>query len=178
MSPIITDRAFDIITHSQDQTRRIGQLLAKFLQPGDVVCLQGELGSGKTCLAQGIGAGLGVSATISSPTFVYINEYSAPDGGPYLYHVDLYRIEDLCDAFALGLEDYMYGDGVTVIEWAERAAELMPKNRLWITLSYVDYTKRSLYFQATGEHYVDLVTKLRSILFPRKPRPTQAGQEE
>ena len=178
MSPIITDRSFDIIAHSQDQTCRIGQLLAKFLQPGDVVCLQGELGSGKTCLTQGIGRGLSVTVTISSPTFVYINEYSPTDAGPHLYHADLYRTRDLSDALALGLEEYMYGDGITVIEWAERAIEVMPPERLWITLSYIGYTKRSLYFQATGDHYMALLSRLRSILFPQRPRPTPVKQEE
>ncbi len=168
VAPILTEHSFDIITHSPAQTIRIGERLGRLLQAGDVVCLQGDLGSGKTSLTQGIGAGLGVVGTITSPTFVFINEHESSGSGPYLYHVDLYRIRDAAEAFGLGLEDYMYGDGVTVIEWAERARELMPAERLWITLSYLDYTKRCLLFEATGERYLDLLAKLRAELYPRK----------
>ena len=173
MSPILTDRSFDIITHSREQTFRVGQRLGRVLGPGDVVCLQGTLGSGKTCLTQGIGAGLAVSGTIRSPSFVLIREHEPSDAGPCLYHIDLYRIRDAADAFALGIEDYLYSDGVTVIEWAERAQELVSAERLWITLTYLDYTKRCLLFEASGEHHVEMLAKLRAELFsPTTQRPT------
>jgi tRNA threonylcarbamoyladenosine biosynthesis protein TsaE len=171
LAPILRDHSFDIVTHSPAQTFQVGHSLGQLLQSGDVVCLQGDLGTGKTCLTQGIGAGLRVEGIISSPTFVFVNEHPPGDTGSCLYHVDLYRIEDMTAAFGLGLEDYMYGDGVTVIEWAERAGELMPRERLWISLGYLDYAKRSLLFQATGEHYVRMLVDLRNALFPRKPGP-------
>jgi tRNA threonylcarbamoyladenosine biosynthesis protein TsaE len=161
VTPILTDRTFDVITHSPSQTFHVGERLGQLLRPGDVVCLEGDLGSGKTCMTQGIGEGLQVEGTINSPTFVYINEYPPRATGPYLYHVDLYRIADYTDAFALGLEDYMYGDGVTVIEWAERAIEIIPQERLWIRLTYLDYTKRSIAFEASGERYLQLLRTLR-----------------
>ena len=161
MTPILTGNSFDVITHSPKQTFRIGERLSKFLGAGDVVCLQGDLGSGKTCLTQGIGAGLEVTGTINSPTFVFVNEYGPGNAGPYLYHIDLYRIRDYTDALALGLEEYVYGDGITVIEWAERAAELIPQERIWITMTYVDYTKRRLLFEASGEHYRDVLRALK-----------------
>lgn len=168
MTPILTERSFDLVTHSAAQTFRVGDLLGRLLQPGDVVCLDGDLGSGKTCLTQGIGAGLNVKGVINSPTFVYINEHAPCSQGPYLYHVDLYRIRDYTDAFALGLEDYMYGDGVTVIEWAGRAKEILPAERLWIELTYLDYTKRCLLFEATGERYMQFLQVLKHELFGTK----------
>lgn len=168
MAPILTDHVLDIITHSPKQTFQLGEKLGRLLRASDVVCLQGDLGSGKTCLTQGIGSGLQVSGTINSPTFVFINEHPSLGRGPSLYHVDLYRIEDYTAAFSLGLDDYMYGDGVTVIEWAERAIELMPSERLWITLAYVDYTKRSLLFAASGQRYLSIVDVLKAELSGRK----------
>jgi tRNA threonylcarbamoyladenosine biosynthesis protein TsaE len=161
VAPILTDRSFDLITHSAAQTFALGELLGRLVQPGDVVCLQGNLGAGKTCLTQGIGSGMRVSGAISSPTFVFVAEHAPVDRGPYLYHVDLYRISDYAEAYSLGLDDYLCGDGVTVIEWAERAAELLPDERLWVRLSYTDVSKRSLLFEATGDHYVGMLATLR-----------------
>ncbi len=169
MTPILTDHAFDLVSHSPAQTLRIGERLGRLLRGGDVVCLQGALGTGKTCLTQGIGAGLGVAGVISSPTFVFIEEHPPLAKGPYLYHVDLYRLDDANAILALGVEDYLYSDGVTVIEWAERARDIMPRERLWITLSYLDYTKRSLLFEATGARYLELLALLRAELFAAKP---------
>jgi tRNA threonylcarbamoyladenosine biosynthesis protein TsaE len=164
VAPITTKHSFELVAHSPAQTFRVGEWLGRLLQVGDVICLQGDLGSGKTCLTQGIGAGLGVVGTISSPTFVLINEYRPRGEGLRLYHVDLYRIEDAASASNLGLEDYLYGDGVTVIEWAERAREIMPPERLWIKMSYLDYSKRSLLFEAAGKHYAEILAALRATL--------------
>ena len=165
MSPILTPNAFDAVTHSPTQTLAIGKRLGELLGPGDVVCLQGELGTGKTCLTQGIGAGLDVVGVINSPTFVFVNEYRPAGDGPYLYHIDLYRVAGYIEILALGLEDYIYGDGVTVIEWADRAAEVFPAERLWITLDYTDHMKRSLVFEPTGERYCQIVEALRREIY-------------
>jgi tRNA threonylcarbamoyladenosine biosynthesis protein TsaE len=165
VSPILTDHAFDAVTHSPAQTLAIGERLGQLLRAGDVVCLQGDLGTGKTCLTQGIGAGLHVDGIINSPTFVFVNEYPPAHKGPYLYHVDLYRVADYMDVLSLGLEDYIYGDGVTVIEWADRAREAMPRQRLWITLTYTDEMKRTLIFEAIGEHYIEVVRALKKAIY-------------
>lgn len=101
------------------ETRRLGQALGKLLIPGDIILLEGDLGAGKTALTQGIGKGLGVSVVINSPTFTILKEYT---GRLPLYHFDLYRIDDPEEVYALGFEDYFTGDGVCVIEWAERGA--------------------------------------------------------
>jgi len=174
LAPVLTDRSFDIVTHSAAQTFRVGERLGRLARPGDVICLDGDLGTGKTCLTQGIGAGMRVPGTINSPTFVYINEHASEDAQTYLYHVDLYRIRDYTDAFALGLEDYIYDDGVTVIEWADRVVEMMPQERLWISLTFVDFAKRSLLFEATGERYLELLKALKEDLFGHKSDFTQA----
>ena len=161
LTPILTANAFDVVTHSPAQTFAIGRRLGQLLKPGDVVCLEGELGTGKTCLTQGIGAGLGVAGVINSPTFVFVNEYPPASTGPCLYHIDLYRVSSYLEILGLGLEDYIYGDGVTVIEWADRARDAIPADRLWIKLDYTDHMKRSLIFEASGAHYLEMVTALR-----------------
>jgi len=165
MSVIVGEHAFDLISHSADQTRRLGAHLGALLRAGDVVGLQGELGSGKTCFVQGIGRGMGIEGPINSPTFTLVNEYSPPGSSLRLYHVDLYRLE--CagpDALAIGLDEYLYGDGVCVIEWADRALEILPADRLTVSLRYVDYYKRALLFQAAGGRPHDLLAALRQHL--------------
>ena len=156
--------SLELVTHSAQETFQVGMQLGALLQPGDTVCLQGDLGSGKTCLTQGIGRGMGVSEFITSPTFVLINEYTPARPGARLYHVDLYRIEQEDDLVTLGLEDYVYGNGITVIEWAERAPDYMPRERLWVTLTYLDANSRRLRFDAVGAHYDEVVRALRAAL--------------
>jgi len=170
-SPILTDRSFDVITHSAKQTRLVGECLGQLLEPGNVVCLQGDLGTGKTCLTQGIGSGMNVKGVIHSPTFVFINEHAPQGSGPYLYHVDLYRIQDYMGALALGIEDYMYGNGITVIEWAERAKDIMPEEHLWITLSYLDYeSKRRILFEASGEQYMQILLSVKDSVWGKEKK--------
>ncbi|MHB9034634.1 MAG: tRNA (adenosine(37)-N6)-threonylcarbamoyltransferase complex ATPase subunit type 1 TsaE [Anaerolineae bacterium] len=153
-----------LISHDVSQTKTIGASIARLLTRGDVICLQGNLGSGKTSLTQGIGQGLQINDTINSPTFVFIREHRPAKGGLYLYHVDLYRIDNPLDISSLGLADYMYGDGVTVIEWAERARESMPANCLWIKIEFLGDTERRLVFEAHGKRYETLLEALRSSL--------------
>lgn len=165
MTPILTASSLDFISHSTEQTRRIGERLGRLLQSGDMVCLEGDLGTGKTCLTQGIGRGLGVSSTITSPTFIIVNEYLLPGKAHKLYHIDLYRVQTAAEARTTGLEDYFYGDGVCVIEWAERIREILPDDRLWIFLHYLDDTKRELKLDAQGERYQELLQRFRREAF-------------
>jgi tRNA threonylcarbamoyladenosine biosynthesis protein TsaE len=153
----------DVISHSLDQTRRIGQRLAALLRPGDLILLEGPFGAGKTTFTQGIARGLGIeSGYITSPTFTLINEYAAPLP---LYHVDLYRLDDAAQALDLGLHEYIGGPGVTVIEWPERAAGLLPEERLTVYLSDIAETKRALRFQAEGARYAALLEEFKSHAF-------------
>ena len=112
-----------IISNSPEQTRAIAGRLLNELHPGSVLSLHGELGSGKTCFVQGLAESLGVKQAVTSPTYTLINEYS---GRLPLYHIDLYRLRSAEDALALGMDEYLESDGITAIEWGERAEELLP----------------------------------------------------
>jgi len=118
-----------MITQGAEETVKLGKGLAKRLRKGDVVALCGDLGSGKTTFTKGIGKGLGVkdARRINSPTFVLIKEYEARIP---LYHLDLYRLDGLKDIEDIAVEEYMYGDGVTVVEWAEKAKKILPKKHI------------------------------------------------
>ncbi|MGQ9492539.1 MAG: tRNA (adenosine(37)-N6)-threonylcarbamoyltransferase complex ATPase subunit type 1 TsaE [Anaerolineae bacterium] len=165
MTPILTTHILDFVSHSTEQTRRIGERLGRLLQGGDLVCLEGTLGTGKTCLVQGIGRGLGIAFAIASPTFIMVSEYRVPNRKHKFYHIDLYRIETIAEARTLGLEDYLYGDDICVIEWAERVREILPEERLWITLQYLGDTKRGLLFKPQGKHYEELLQRFRQEAF-------------
>lgn len=149
--------AFEMATGGEEETRDVGERLGRVLQRGDVVLLSGDLGTGKTCLTQGIGRGLDCPAQVNSPSFVLMNEY---DGRERLYHVDLYRIEDVEELDDLGLWDYAE-KGVLVIEWPERGAELLPGDGLVIELRYGDMDRqRRLRFLPRGPRGVALVELL------------------
>lgn len=129
-----------MVTHSPAETRRLAAELLPQLCPGTVLALHGDLGAGKTCFVQGLAAALGVHQPVSSPTFTLIHEYAST---PPLYHADLYRIRDTDDACGLGLEEYLGGEGITVVEWAARAAELLPANTWHLTFEVgKDLTER------------------------------------
>jgi len=150
---------FDVVTASPEQTWRIGKVLGQLLQPGDTVCLYGDLGAGKTSFAYGIALGLEVKEQyITSPTFTLVNEYK---GRVPFYHIDLYRLKGTEDLENIGFRDYLGSDGVTVIEWAERAEDELPAEFLSIYLSYVDDTGREIGFLAEGERYNVLLEKLK-----------------
>lgn len=161
--PVLSANAFDFFSHSPEQTRRLGMRLGARLQPGDVVCLQGELGSGKTTFVQGLAVGWGALDAVSSPTFVLVNVYRRADGGQF-FHFDTYRLESMPEAEELDL-DAMLGSGPVVIEWPEHLAELLPPDRLWIKLSYVDEDRRELTFLPAGNHYINLLNEFRLSSF-------------
>jgi len=118
------------------QVNEYGRKLGRELGPGDVVALYGELGSGKTTLAKAIAEGLGVTETVTSPTFTLVLEYKS--GRLPLYHVDVYRLEKPEEFADIGLDEYFYGRGVTIVEWADRIGWLLPEDTLRIELSYTD----------------------------------------
>ena len=164
--PIMDRHTLDFVSHSTAQTIRLGARLGAALRAGDVVCLEGELGTGKTCLTKGIGQGMGIVEPITSPTFTLIAEHRAPGSALLLYHVDLYRLSaPIAEALALGLEDYLEGDAVCVIEWADRIKPALPDERLWITLRHLDVSKRGIYMKATGPRYEKLVHMFRESAF-------------
>ncbi len=141
-----------VVTHSRDETIAWGRRLGSLLGPGDVLTLSGPLGAGKTTLTKGLTEGLGLddSRYVTSPTFVLIHEY--PADVP-VYHVDAYRLGGPEDADALGLDEMFYGAGVTIVEWAERIAELLPPERLRVVLDIEGEESRSLALEPVGERY-------------------------
>ena len=159
--------AFSIVTHSPGETFQIGQALGGMAKPGDVLLLQGPLGTGKTLLTQGLAKGLGITAPVTSPTFIIVNQYPGP---LILYHVDLYRIEATAEAIDLGLDDYFFGDGVCVVEWPERAPSAMPPEHLLVVLEHVGEQERRLSFQPEGSRYQALLQQLREAIGQRQSR--------
>ena len=141
-----------ILSSSPEQTQAIGRVLGAKARPGDVVLLVGELGAGKTCLTQGILWGLGVDEFARSPTFVMINEY---DGRLPLYHIDLYRVDADAEIADLGLDEYLFGDGVCVVEWADRSPDPFPEEHVEIVLEHVDDTTRNLTLTSTAQRFDD-----------------------
>jgi tRNA threonylcarbamoyladenosine biosynthesis protein TsaE len=133
-----------LLSKSPEETFRIGEILAGGLERGAVIALMGELGSGKTCLTQGIAQGLGVPAdyAVTSPTFTLINEY--PGRKQTLYHMDAYRLAGCSDLSDMGYEEYLFGKGVMVIEWAEKIRQAIPDDALLVNLSYVEEKTRKI----------------------------------
>ena len=148
----------DIVSASADRTAAIGKKLAGLLKPGDIVCLRGDLGTGKTVLSRGISQGLGVKGReVISPTFVLMRCHR---GRMPMYHFDLYRINGPRDLLGLGCEEFFFSDGVCVIEWAERLGFLEPVEHLRVELSHKDDGRRGLRFTARGGRYRGLLKDL------------------
>ena len=147
----------ELISHSQEQTQRLGIRLGELAQTGDVILLTGNLGSGKTCLTQGIAWGLGVKEYAFSPSFVIMREYH---GRLTLYHLDFYRLDRIEEIADLGLDEYLYGKGVCVVEWAENGMAVLPEEHLLINLSYISDTERSINFEPKGNRYINLLKSL------------------
>ena len=152
MADEIPYQTWTTLTSTPGETESLAEQLGRLLQPGDVIALVGELGSGKTLFSQGLGRGLEVPETfyITSPTFAIINEYP---GRIAFYHLDLYRVDSAADFSELGLEEILYGQGAVAIEWAERLGENLPGERLEVHLAFSDENSRSLAFRAFGVNW-------------------------
>ncbi|WP_339060967.1 tRNA (adenosine(37)-N6)-threonylcarbamoyltransferase complex ATPase subunit type 1 TsaE [Tepidibacillus marianensis] len=141
---------FQITTKTVDETQYVAKRLANYMEPGDIITLEGDLGAGKTSFTQGLAKGLGISQIVNSPTFTIIKEYQ---GRLPLYHMDVYRLEDGHED--LGLDEYFYGEGISVIEWAEMIHDFLPKERLNIKIMQLnDVNQRMIQFQPIGDRYI------------------------
>jgi tRNA threonylcarbamoyladenosine biosynthesis protein TsaE len=139
--------------------------MAAFLNPGDVIALVGDLGSGKTRWVQGLCKGLGVTDLVVSPTFTLVNEYQ----GLYpVYHIDLYRLADASETATFGLEDYLYGSGITVIEWADRITNLLPDEYLVVELHHLEETKRRVVLRPRGQRFLALLEAFKQATFAQQ----------
>lgn len=145
-----------MVTRRPSETLAVGARLGALLEPGDFIALCGELGSGKTQFAKGVAAGLGVTneSPVTSPTYTLMNIYA---GQLPFYHFDLYRLAGDADLQDLGFADYFYGDGVCLVEWAERLTDELPAERLTITFSCAGEEQRRLEFVPAGDRYIALV---------------------
>lgn len=158
--------ALKCVSHGPRQTQQLGQSLGEIARPGDVILLVGDLGAGKTTLTQGIARGLGVSEYTASPSFVLVREYQ---GRLPLYHVDLYRLENVAEIGDLGLDDYFSGKGVSVVEWADRGLILLPPEHLLIRIQLYGETERVVHFHPRGDRYHSLVSEIEESC--RRHRP-------
>lgn len=141
----------------------MGIRLGTILKTGDVICLEGDLGSGKTVLVQGMAAGWGSLDRVTSPTFVIVNLYRRLDGGKF-HHLDAYRLNDAKEAEELDLETNI-DSGPLVVEWADRISAALPNDHLWVTLRIVDEHQRDLVFTARGDYYKSLLEKFRMRIY-------------
>ncbi len=161
--PILDVNAVEIFSHSPVQTRRVGMRLGALLRSGDVVCLSGDLGSGKTTLVQGIAHGWGSLDPVSSPTFVLVNLYRRPDQ-QMLHHLDAYRMQSYLEAEELEI-DAMLEQGPLVIEWPERISAAVPGERLWVEMRWLADNKRGMILNPEGQRYEELLSNLRRNTF-------------
>jgi tRNA threonylcarbamoyladenosine biosynthesis protein TsaE len=161
-------------SHSPEQTQLLGIYLGKLARKADVFLLTGELGTGKTCLVQGIARGLNVKEYAFSPSFIILRQYH---GRLPLYHIDLYRLNCIEEIGDLGLEDYFCGDGVCVVEWAEKGLQVVPQDNLLISIRYVpvSQTARSIRLKPQGERYDELTKQLKKAgeFWPKMRSPKQ-----
>jgi tRNA threonylcarbamoyladenosine biosynthesis protein TsaE len=161
--PILDAHMMDFFSRSPEQTRRIGVRLGGALQPGDVICLQGDLGAGKTTFVQGIAQGWGSQDSVSSPTFIIVNVYRRGDEAR-LFHMDAYRLDSTPEAEELDL-DSMLAQGPLIIEWPERMDGLVPAERLWVNLEHIDEDERQMKIRASGQRYDNLLEVIRHAAY-------------
>lgn len=147
-----------IVSDREEKTYDLGYRLGTLLAEGDVVCLTGDLGAGKTTLSKAIAKGLGVEDCVTSPTFTIIHEYM---GRVPLYHFDVYRIERIEDMEDLGYEEYFYGEGVCLVEWACQIEEIIPKEHLWIDIKKsLEEDDREIIIRGTTPHFDEIIEEL------------------
>jgi tRNA threonylcarbamoyladenosine biosynthesis protein TsaE len=166
------DCVFELTSISCEQTQLIGERLGELLRAGDLILLTGNLGAGKTTFTQGIARGMQIEEVVNSPTFTLLKEYTRPanvdrviqhsaDDARALYHFDLYRLEEPEEIVDLGFEEYFAGEGVSVVEWAERNDGYWPRERLEVFLTLSNETQRHVLFKAMGARYCEMLQQLQ-----------------
>lgn len=149
-----------IVTKTPEETKEIGERIGKLLEAGSVVCLNGDLGAGKTTLTQSIAKGLDVDDYVTSPTFTLIKEY---EGRYHVNHFDVYRIEDIDEMYDIGYEEYIYSEDVTIIEWASIIEEILPKERIDINIKKLEKNnEREIAIEIYGDKNKELYKELKN----------------
>lgn len=160
--PILDSNAFEFISRSPEQTRRIGIRLGTNLQAEDLVCLSGELGAGKTTMVQGIANGWGSINHVTSPTFVIVNTYRRADGSQ-LNHLDAYRLSGAQEAEDLDIES-LVNESPLVVEWPERILDALPNTYLWVQMTWLADEQRSMLFRSVGHRYENLLEQIKDSM--------------
>lgn len=160
---VIDKGSFEVISRSPEQTRRVGMRLGELLRTGDVVGLEGELGTGKTTLVQGLASGWGSLDPVSSPSYVLVNVYRRLDGGK-LFHLDAYRLQDASEAADLDITS-MIEEGPLVVEWADRIEGALPEHRLWVSMRWIAEEQRDFTIWANGERHRSLLKRFREEVY-------------
>jgi tRNA threonylcarbamoyladenosine biosynthesis protein TsaE len=164
----------ELISQSALYTQHLGKCLGELLHGGELLLLDGQLGAGKTTFTQGLAKGMNISAVVNSPTFTLLKEYrqetsglaSGPTGDRLaLYHFDLYRLDEPEEMIDLGFEEYFYSSGVCIVEWADKAGNFWPSDRLYVHLTALDEVKRDLLFVATGSRYCELLRQFQKKIY-------------
>jgi tRNA threonylcarbamoyladenosine biosynthesis protein TsaE len=153
--------SIQFISHSSEHTQQLGYSLGQLAQQGDIFLLSGNLGSGKTCLTQGIARGMDIKSTVASPSFVLVREHY---GRMPLYHIDLYRLDNIEEIVNLGLEQYFEGDGLCVVEWAEKGLAVFPLEHLLISLEYLTDNQRNISIHTEANRYLKMINELKGKL--------------
>ena len=148
----------ELVSYSPEQTQRFGVRIGELALPGDVFLLVGNLGTGKTCLTQGIAWGLNIKEYALSPSFILVREHQ---GRLTLYHIDLYRLDNIEEITELGLDDYLYSNGVCVVEWADKGLSVLSEEHLLIQISFLSDTERSFQIKSRGQRYLDIIEQLK-----------------
>ena len=161
--PILDENTIEFISRSPEQTRRVGIRMGSLLKTGDVVCLSGQLGAGKTTMVQGIAQGWGSPDQVTSPTFVIVNNYQRPDGS-VLSHLDAYRLTDAAEAFDLDI-DYHIEMGPLIIEWPENILPAIPSQNIWVKMEFMGELQRNLLITTNDSKFFNMIKRLRTILF-------------
>jgi tRNA threonylcarbamoyladenosine biosynthesis protein TsaE len=161
--PVLDHNSLEFISRSAEQTRRLGMRFGGVLQTGDVLCLAGDLGSGKTTFVQGIAAGWGSLDPVSSPSFVLVNVYRGEDE-QRLYHLDAYRLDSAAQAVELDL-DAMLESGPLVVEWADHIQEALPAEYLLANFVWIEENQRDMVFTARGDRYQNFLAAIRKQIF-------------
>lgn len=163
--PILREGELDIISNNPEQTKRLGIRLGKLLQPGDIICLSGDMGAGKTVFSSGIGEGWDAETPLTSPTYNLVHEHRRKADKNRLYHLDCYRLSGADEADTIGLDDILDGDGIVIFEWAERIEDILPDEHLWIDIRVTDASRRNFIMEAEGKRYQTLVDTYKKHVF-------------
>jgi len=154
-------KTLKFISKSPEETIKLGEKLGELAQPGDIFLLTGNLGTGKTCLTQGIARGLKSQDYVLSPTFVLMRELN---GRIPLYHIDLYRLDNIAEIADLGLDDYLFGKGLSIIEWADKGLAVLPAEHLLVKIDYLNDNERRIELIPCGKRYEKLLAQLKPLM--------------